>query len=159
MHLLGEAMAGYNAGSRYPDPITAGTQVLHYFGNRMLGSTRKVSSGSYVKTRFGYWMAIKGHTQTDTQPGYLPYTTYIWPNNLPGAAGLGLDLNGDTIISNVANADGVIEANTPWCYAYGELDWMSPFQVIEPGRPTRYAVKLDYLDEATDDAALRVKCL
>jgi hypothetical protein len=158
MHLLGEAMVGYNAGSRYPDPITVGTQVLHYFGNRMLGSIRQVSSGSYVKTRFGYWMAIKGHTQTDTQPGYLPYTTYIWPNNLPGEAGLGLNLNNDDIISNVANADGIIEANTPWCYGYGELDWMSPFTVQEIGLPDRDARKLDYLIRAQIDIQFRVRC-
>jgi hypothetical protein len=111
-----------------------------------------------VKTRFGYWMAIKGHTQTDTQPGYLPYTTYIWPNNLPGEAGLGLNLNNDDIISNVANADGIIEANTPWCYGYGELDWMSPFTVQEIGLPDRDARKLDYLIRAQIDIQFRVRC-
>jgi len=169
MHLLGEALAGYNAGSRYPDPGNPGTQVLHYFGDRMLDCSRSITgSGDYVRTKFGYWMAIKGHTQdawekmsTDdrSSAGYLPYTTYIWPNNLTGTAALGVDLNRDGTISTVANADGIIEANTPWCYAYGELEWMKPFSIVEPGRPARYAVKADYLNEAIDDPLLRVKCL
>ncbi|UXD86200.1 hypothetical protein [Thalassolituus hydrocarboniclasticus] len=146
MHLLGKAMVGYNAGTGRPS--------TNYFGDRMLGSTRAVtSSGDYVKTRFGYWMAIKHHTQADTDPGYLPYTTYIWPSYQNG-----LDLNGNGVIENTPDADGVIEANTPWCYAYGELDWMNPKTMREPGRPDRDYRKQDYFDDAVDDISIRVGC-
>lgn len=154
MNVLGKAMVGYNAGSGRPSN--------HYFdfeNEIMLGSRRKVSSGSYEKTKFGYWMAIKRHTQTDTQPGYLPYTTFIWPNNLPGAAGLGLDLDGDTIISNVANAGGVIEANTPWCYGYGELEWMSPFQRENDAGNLVDATRENYLERAEQVTSFRVRCI
>jgi hypothetical protein len=154
MNVLGKAMVGYNAGSGRPSS--------HYFdfeNEIMLGSRRKVSSGSYEKTKFGYWMAIKRHTQTDIHPGFLPYTTFIWPNNLPGEAGLGLNLNNDDIISNVANADGIIEANTPWCYGYGELDWMSPFQRENDVGNLVDATRENYLERAEQVTTFRVRCI
>jgi len=160
LNLLGKAMVGYNAG--------AGRPSTHYFGTRMLASAAVYSRDShgnitdYKKTRFGYWMAIKGHTQTRhtadpvANPGYLPYTTFIWSSGQNG-----LDLDGDGTIATTANADGVIEANTPWCYAYGELDWMRPaFQVADPENPSNRigARKDNYLERATDDSSYRISC-
>jgi len=153
IYALGKAMAGYNAGTGYP--------TSHYFGERMLLSSRSTSGdGSYVKTKFGYWMAIKKHTQTDNRPGYIPYMTFIWPSGQTG-----LDLNGDGIITyddpstpDVVEGmvDGKQESTEPWCYAYGEKEWMSPFKVVEEGN--RDAKRSDYLRLATIIIDRRVSC-
>ncbi len=156
IYLLGKALVGYNAGTGRPS--------THYFGSRLLLSSRETTSdgNSYLPTMFGYWMSIKNKTQNDTQPGYIPYMNFLWASNQNG-----LDVDGDNIIGdNPATPDiiegvidGVSETEIPWCYSYGEKDWMSPNIISEPGRADRDAVKDDYKIDAEDDMNLRLGCI
>ena len=76
-----------------------------------------------------------------------------------GAHNTDLIVDGDTIISNVANAGGVIEANTPWCYGYGELEWMSPFQRENDAGNLVDATRENYLERAEQVTSFRVRCI
>ena len=56
----------------------------------------------------------------------LPYRSYIWQG------GLGVDVNGDGVIQDVAAdptanppVSGVVETTEPWCFAYGESEWIN----------------------------------
>ena len=44
---------------------------------------------------------------------------YVWQG------GTGLDLNGDGTIATTPNMDGVIESEVPWCFGYGESEWLT----------------------------------
>jgi hypothetical protein len=78
----------------------------------------------------------------------------------------GVDLNkdgrvGDDPLTQDVNEDiinGISETGVPWCYAYGEKDWMKPKTISEPGIPTRDAVRDDYKEDAEDDINLRLEC-
>jgi len=62
------------------------------------------------------------------------------------------------IVATIPNADGVIESTVPWCFGYGEEEWLSGATVVNDDgsvRPKRFS---DYQDDATDDASLRISC-
>jgi len=67
-----------------------------------------------------------------------------------------LDLNRNGTIENTPNAEGLIEANIPWCYEYGELEWMRPYLVTE--EENRAATKVDYENRARLVVSNRVSC-
>ena len=94
----------------------------------------------------------------------LPYCTYIWQGKA------GKDLNGDGDIKNVA-ANPTAIPPTPeykeegWCFAYGEKEWVNPFNVsstsVVDGVPVtirKGATFDDYFDEAKDDENLQISC-
>ncbi len=76
----------------------------------------------------------------------------------------GVDLNKDGIVGddpktpdineNIIN--GIPETKIPWCYAYGEKDWMKPF--IIPAEENRDAVRVDYKNRAVAVIQKRLKC-
>jgi len=49
----------------------------------------------------------------------LPYRKYIWQG------GTGLDLDNDGVIATVPNNEGIVESEIPWCFGYGEQEWLS----------------------------------
>jgi hypothetical protein len=53
---------------------------------------------------------------------------------------------------------GNTAAGQPWCFAYGEREWVSPYLIQEPGREDRLATFNDYRDDAEEDITLRVGC-
>ncbi|GAA6135447.1 hypothetical protein NBRC116188_22370 [Oceaniserpentilla sp. 4NH20-0058] len=77
----------------------------------------------------------------------LPYRTYIW--------------KGGTYPANLTDENGNSDpkAGTDWCFAYGENEWMEPFDVKEPGQPTRKAKFEDYKKKAKRDKNLKVSCI
>jgi len=55
----------------------------------------------------------------------LPFRDYVWEG------GKGVDLNGDGIVADLPPDPtatppfaGLIETTVPWCFAYGEEDWL-----------------------------------
>jgi hypothetical protein len=83
-----------------------------------------------------------------------------------------VDVNKDGKIKDItANPEvtppvaGVIETTVPWCFKYGEEEWMSPIEIsstsVVDGIPVttkRRANFDDYFDEAKDDENLQVNC-
>ncbi|MBQ0726662.1 MAG: hypothetical protein KBT77_04850, partial [Thalassolituus oleivorans] len=55
--------------------------------------------------------------KAETFAGHL--RKYIWQG------GTGLDLDNDGVIATVPNNDGIVESETPWCFGYGEEEWLS----------------------------------
>lgn len=110
---------------------------------------------------FDYWMQIKKITQTKAGiTGYIPYVTYLWEG------GLGFDVNKDgkvkDIVANPAAippVEAVIETTIPWCFLYGEKDWITPYTISELGRPDRLANYDDYKLDATGDSDLMKECV
>jgi hypothetical protein len=78
----------------------------------------------------------------------------------------GVDLNkdgrvGDDPLTQDVNEDiinGISETGVPWCYAYGEKDWMKPFSITDIGTGSRDAKKEDYLIRAQRDISFRMEC-
>jgi hypothetical protein len=83
--------------------------------------------------------------------------TYIWrPTGLAAGAELGLDLNGD---GRIADTAGNPESTTPWCFAYGESEWLNPgFQVPVRSGGTRPANWNDYRNRANRDSTFKISC-
>jgi hypothetical protein len=46
----------------------------------------------------------------------------------------------------------------PWCFLYGEKDWISPYTISEPGRPDRLASFEDYKADAAGVSDLMKGC-
>lgn len=61
--------------------------------------------------------SLKVRNKPGTFEGHL--RQYIWQG------GTGLDLNEDGFIATTPNADGIIESNVPWCFGYGESEWLA----------------------------------
>lgn len=82
---------------------------------------------------------------------YLPfgYRQYIWQG------GTGRDLNEDGIIATTPNADGIIESNVPWCFGYGESEWINPEHHPLTGVVLTWQ---GYRDLAVSDISRRVSC-
>jgi len=54
--------------------------------------------------------------------------------------------------------EGAGEKETDWCFAYGEKEWMNPYEVKELGKPDRWSIFKDYLDDADDNDDLKMGC-
>jgi len=88
----------------------------------------------------------------------LPYRRYVFEG------GMGVDVNSDGTIMDVPATpqdETVIETTVPWCFAYGERDWVNPaFNVPNPINltnrlPARFS---DYRDRADNNDAYKVNC-
>jgi hypothetical protein len=150
--LLGKAILAYNRG-------TAGLSARHYFANTiMLKSDPNIKA---TGQSFDYWMQIKKITQTRAGiAGYIPYVTYLWEG------GLGFDANGSGgALENILNDPMTLDVDEtynenliPWCFLYGEKDWISPYTISEPGRPDRLASFEDYKADAAGVSDLMKGC-
>ena len=149
--LLGKAIIAYNRGAN-------GFGERHYFSTTQM--LKSDPNKKQLNRTFDYWMKIKEKTQTRAGiTGYIPYVTYLWKG------GLGFDVNKDgevkDIIANPAAippVEAVIETTVPWCFLYGEKDWISPYTISEPDRPDRLASFDDYKSDATGDSDLMKEC-
>ncbi|MEY8214062.1 MAG: hypothetical protein RPR97_06200, partial [Colwellia sp.] len=75
-----------------------------------------------------------------------------------------VDLNNDGRVGDDPNTpdvnediiNGISETKIPWCYAFGEKDWMKPFSISAEGN--RDAKRVDYKNRAVAVIPKRLKC-
>lgn len=132
LNLLGKAVMAYNHG-------TGGLTGNNYFSSTLMLKSNPQNNADdkgeliskdnpILPVHFNYWLTIKKKTQNDsTLAGYLPFVTYIWKGGESG----GYDLNIDGQIADLADdpktpdvVDPVVETTLPWCFSYGEKEWM-----------------------------------
>jgi hypothetical protein len=152
--LLGKAILAYNRG-------TAGLSARHYFADTIMlkSDPNKKATGQ----SFDYWMQIKKITQTRAGiTGYVPYVTYLWKG------GLGFDKNNngvDGALENIPDDPDTLDIDEtynenliPWCFLYGEKDWIAPYEIPVEGKPPKKASYVDYRDDSVDEVSKRLLC-
>lgn len=146
--LLGKAILAYNRG-------TAGLSARHYFADTiMLKSDPNLKANGQS---FDYWMQIKKITQTRAGiTGYVPYVTYLWEGSL------GFDVNKDGEVKDIVAipdavppVEAVIETTIPWCFLYGEKDWIGPIKDL---LTKKYLDFEGYKKLAVAQKARRISC-
>jgi hypothetical protein len=99
--LLSKGLGGFNQGYSHFDGGTNKAWLNLLIQPRSSLTTEQISGMRYA-------MRI----MHDTNKLNLPHRRYVFEG------GLGFDSNGDGIISG-------IETTTPWCFAFGEQEWVS----------------------------------
>jgi hypothetical protein len=109
---LGKAIIAYNRGAN-------GFGERHYFSTTQM--LKSDPNKKQPNRTFDYWMKIKEKTQTRAGiTGYMPYVTYLWEGGKETKQ-----------IAAVPPATGMVEVEVPWCFLYGEKDWISPDFEVE----------------------------
>lgn len=82
---------------------------------------------------------------------------FIWRGE--NGAGVGLDVNGDNqildIISDPHQPGDVIETTVPYCFEFGENEWINPAYDAANDVHKHW---VDYQDDAINDVSLRIPC-
>jgi hypothetical protein len=145
--VLAKAVMGYNSGEGYADDYSWAKFLKYkeYLVNSPRNTGRICHSCRYSievrKALFGANMR-----------------TFIWEG------GQGVDVNSDGAIADVPDDpvtpqnEAVVETTIPWCFAYGEEDWVNPFNVPLRTGGTRLARFNDYLNRANRNNAHQVNC-
>lgn len=139
---LAKAIAIYNGGTSWMVNFTW-PRVIKY----LTYQENSTSNEGYARTGICHSCkySIKVRNQDDLFEGSL--RRYVW--------------RGDTATENIdINQDGEIDiaAGEPWCFEYGEEEWVNPYLVSEIGRPDRNAVFNDYRNDAVENDNEKIGC-
>ncbi len=139
--LLTKGLGGYNRGeSIYRN---RGSWVGLLTGESTVNASRKIA--------MEYGMSL----MHDADKLNLPYRSYIWEG------GNGVDTNGDGAIADIADDpdtpedETVVETIVPWCFEFGERDWLNPENHPQTGKPLDW---LGYRDLAVINIDRRTSC-
>jgi hypothetical protein len=113
--LLGKAIIAYNRGAN-------GFGERHYFSTTQM--LKSDPNKKHPNRTFDYWMKIKEKTQTRAGiAGYIPYVTYVTYVTYLWEGG-----KEKKQVPATPPATGMVEVDVPWCFLYGEKDWISPLK-------------------------------
>jgi hypothetical protein len=127
LELLSKAIGAYNQGAGRFNGTDSWSEMLISLPRSLYQeSTATDVQKSKIVAILYVMETLKNQSASKSDQNILPYRTYIWEG------GKGVDVNKDGKIKDItANPEatppvaGVIETTVPWCFKYGEEEWMA----------------------------------
>jgi hypothetical protein len=149
--VFAKAVAAYNGGNEFWKTRTWA---------EILKQTNKPKSGdNFANKPKGPCFSCEYSIKVRNVKYGLPYRTYIWEG------GKGVDVNNDKEIKDIVadpNAvppvEAVTETTVPWCFAYGEKEWVAGGTIKDDDGKIRSKIFTDYKDISELDESKRVDC-